>query len=225
MLGTKDDIVVFMNLDDAQSLLNKKERISGILALSCNCGAGEIEPIRTAVKKIIPGAEIVEFAIRAKARQDARAAIKKAAECEVADIIRSRGKMRIQLERFSVLLTGFIVMAVAMLLFFLYKNNVKERRHEIAILRTIGARSLKIYRLFILKAALLAVTGTVFGYIIALFLVQIFLTVKVSFFELWSGSLFAKLLFSVCCVSILAGLIPVVLAARRDPGSVLNEEV
>lgn len=225
LLGTKDDIVVFMNLDDAQNLLKKEGKISGVLALSCNCAAGDIEPIRTAVKKIIPGADVVEFAIRAKARQDARAAIKKAAESEVADIIKSRQVMRTHLERFSVLFTGFIVAAVAMLLFFLYNNNVKERRHEIAILRTLGARTLQIYRLFVLKAALLAVVGGVFGYIVALLLVQIIVTGEVSFFTLWSNGLFAKLLVSVCVVSIFAGLIPVALAARRDPGSVLNEEV
>ena len=224
LLGTKDDIVVFMNLTDAQVLLKKEEKISGILALSCNCAAGNIEPIRTAVKKIIPRSDVVEFAIRAKARQDARAAIKKAAESEVADIVKSRQEMRNQLERFSVLFVSFIVAAVAMLLFFLYNHNVKERRHEIAILRTLGARSFQIYRLFVLKAALLAVSGGVFGYIVALLLVQIIVTDEVSFFELWSYGLFAKLLVSVCFVSIFAGLIPVALAARRDPGSVLNEE-
>ena len=224
LLGTKDDIVVFMNLTDAQVLLKKEEKISGILALSCNCAAGNIEPIRTAVKKIIPRSDVVEFAIRAKARQDARDAIKKAAESEVADIVQSRQEMRNQLERFSILFIIFIVVAVAMLLFFLYNHNVKERRHEIAILRTLGARSFQIYRLFILKAALLAVSGGVVGYIIALLLVQIILTDEVSFFELWSNGLFAKLLVSVCFVSIFAGLIPVALAARRDPGSVLNEE-
>lgn len=225
VLGTKDDIVVFMNLDDAQTLLKKEGKISGVLALSCNCTAGSIEPIRTAVKRIIPGANVVEFAIRAKARQNARAAIKKAAESEVADILKSRQFMRTQIERFSGLLTVFILVAVAMLLFFLYNHNVKERRHEIAILRTLGARSFQIYRLFVLKAALLAFTGGVFAYIVALLLVQSMLIDEVSVFELWSNVLFAKLIFSICFVSVSASLIPVVLAARRDPGSILNEEV
>jgi ABC-type antimicrobial peptide transport system permease subunit len=225
LLGTKDDIVVFMNLADAQVLLKKEEEISGILALSCNCAAGDIEPIRTAVKKIIPRSEVVEFATRAKARQNARAAIKKAAESEVADIVKSRQVMRKQLERFSALFIAFIVLAVAILLFFLYNHNVKERRHEIAILRTLGARSFQIYGLFVLKAALLAVSGGVLGYMVALLLVQIILKAGMSFFELWSNVLFAQLLVSVCFVSILAGLIPVALAARRDPGSVLNEEL
>jgi hypothetical protein len=218
-LGTKDDIVVFMNLADAQALLGLKDQISGILALSCNCAAGDIAPIRKGVQRIIPEAEVVEFATRAKARQSARAAIKKAAEAEVADIIQSRQTMRIQLERFSILFAGLIVAAVALLLFFLYGHNVKERRHEIAILRTLGVRTLQLVRLFMAKAALLAIVGTLVGYFGALVLVQ-FLTASAAF----SAALFVKLLAAACLLSITASLVPVLVAARREPGIVLNEE-
>ncbi len=222
-LGTKDDIVIFMNLGDAQALLGLKDKISGILALSCNCAAGNIEPIRTGVRRIIPGAEVVEFAIRARARQTARTAIQKAAEAEVADITRSRMTLRVQLERFSALFAGLTVAAASVLLFFLYSHNVKERRHEIAILRTLGVRTLQIYRLFAAKAALLAVVGSIVGYLGALLLVQS-ITEGATFSSLWATSRLLAMLGAASLVSISASLIPVMVAARRDPGIVLNEE-
>jgi hypothetical protein len=222
-LGTKDDIVIFMNLADAQALLGLEDKISGILALSCNCAAGDIAPIRAGVRKTIPGAEVVEFAIRARARQTARAAIKKAAAAEVADITRSRLTLRTQLERFSALFAGLTVAAAAVLLFFLYSHNVKERRHEIAILRTLGVRTLQIYRLFVAKAALLAVIGAIAGYLGALLLVQS-ITPGATFAALWATSRLLAMLAVANLVSISASLIPVMVAARRDPGIVLNEE-
>ena len=222
-LGTKDDIVIFMNLADAQRMLGLEDKISGVLALSCNCAAGDISPIRAGVQKIIPGAEVVEFAIRAKARQSARAAIAKAAEAEVADITRSRTALRVQLERFSTLFAGLMVAAAAVLLLFLYGHNVKERRHEIAILRTLGVKGGQIYRLFAAKAVLLAVVGALAGYLGALVLVQS-ITAGATFSGLWSTSLLLTLLAVANLVSLSASLIPVMVAARRDPGIVLNEE-
>ncbi|MBT3293979.1 MAG: hypothetical protein HN919_10490 [Verrucomicrobia bacterium] len=222
-LGTKDDIVIFMNLADAQNMLGLEGRISGILALSCNCSAGNIAPIRAGVQKIIPEAEVVEFAVRAKARQSARAAIQRAAEAEVADITRSRRTLRVQLERFSALFAGLMVVAAAVLLFFLYGHNVKERRHEIAILRTLGVGGGQIYRLFAAKAALLAVTGSIVGYLGALLLVQS-LTDGATFCGLWTTSMLLVLLVGANVVSLSASLIPAMIAARRAPGIVLNEE-
>ncbi|WP_168433445.1 ABC transporter permease [Pontiella sulfatireligans] len=219
-LGTKDDIVLFMNLADAQALLGLEDEISGILGLSCNCAAGNIAPIRKSVQRIIPDAEVVEFATRAKARQTARAAIKKAAEAEVADIVKSRQTMRLQLEHFSLFFAGLIVAVAAALLLFLYSHNVKERRHEIAILRTLGVRTLQLVWLFTAKAALLAAVGTVIGTLGALALLKILIASAP-----FSSILFFKLLVAACLVSIFASLIPVLIAVRREPGMVLNEEV
>ena len=47
-----------MNLVDAQNLLGLKDKISGIMALSCNCAAGDIDPIRNGVRQIIPDADV-----------------------------------------------------------------------------------------------------------------------------------------------------------------------
>ena len=81
----------------------------------------------------------------------------------------------------------------------------------------------QIYRLFAAKAFLLAVVGALAGYFGALVLVQS-ITAGATFSGLWSTSLLLTLLAVANLVSLSASLIPVMVAARRDPGIVLNEE-
>lgn len=220
-LGTKDDLMVFMNLGDAQKLLGLPNKVSGVLALSCNCTAGNIDPIRNGLEKIIPNASVVEFTIRARARQKARKAIKEAAEGEIKDILAARGDLRRQLKQFSLLFVTIVVAAAVLLLTFLYAHNVKERRHEIAILRTLGVRRSKIYALFIVKSFCLALVGATCGYsggfILSKKLAEV---VEPTFNPL----LFLILLFVSMGVSVVASLVPVLVAIRRDPAYVLNEE-
>ena len=222
-LGTKDDIVIFMNLSDAQDLLGLKGKISGILALSCNCAAGDLEPIRNGVRKIVPEAQVVEFTVRAQARARARRVIADAAAAEKADIENSRKNFRKQLEQFSLLFPAITVAAASILLFFLYSHNVKERRHEIAILRTLGVNTIRIYYIFFVKALLLAVIGVLVGYIGSVSSMGS-LGAESSFTQLWDWWLALMLLLSACFVSITASIIPVIIAAQQEPGTVLNEE-
>lgn len=220
-LGSKDDMMVFMNLKDAQTLLNQNGNISGILALSCNCAVGDISPIQKGLATMIPHAEVVEFAIRAKARQQARAAIKKAVDGEIRDIMATRDGLRAQLRSFSTLFAIVMVVSASSLLFFLYTHNVKERRHEIAILRTLGVRLSKIYSVFILKAFALSLLGAGLGYVVSMLAG---LKLSTSIQPIWSSMFFGLLFSSAFAVSVIASMIPVVVAARREPSLVLNEE-
>ncbi len=222
-LGTKDDIMIFMNLGDAQRLLGLPGKLSGILALSCDCAAGDMVPIRKELKKLIPNADVVEFAIQARARERARRAIKQAAQAEISDILTARMELRSQLNQFSLLFAGVIVGASALLLIFLYSHNVKERRHEIAILRTLGVRLWKIVLIFVAKSFLLALFGSVGGYFGGLALSR--QLTRAAHGVIPFDSLLLLILFAVSAsVSIVASLIPVFVAAQREPGFVLNEE-
>ncbi len=222
-LGTKDDIVIFMNLGDAQTLLNLKDKISGILAISCNCTAGNVALIHRTVQKTIPNANVVEFTIRAKARQRARRAISKAADEQIADIVTSRTAMRSKLKRFSLIFSILMVIATSALLFFLYAHNVKERRHEIAILRTLGVSTAKIILIFAGKSILLATAGGILGFFAAI-LATIYLITGSEFATLFNGKYLLILVLTANLISIIASLIPAMIAAYRDPGIVLNEE-
>lgn len=222
-LGTKDDIIIFMNLLDAQKLLNLKGKISGIMALSCNCAAGNSTIIRDSVRKTIPNADVVEFTIRAKARQRARRVINKAANAQIADIEKSRHELRKQLKRFSLLFSSLMVFAASILLIFLYSRNVKERRHEIAILRTLGVKTIKIFMLFASKSIILATIGGFLGYFSAI-LITLLTTDGVVFSILFDFKIMFYMLIAGNLISFFTNLIPVMIAAQRAPGIVLNEE-
>ncbi len=222
-LGTKDDITIFMNLGDAQDLLNRPGQISGILALSCNCAAGEIDPIIKGVAEIIPGASVVEFTIRAKARAQARKVIAETADKELKDIRASRAQLRKTLSGFSAIFSGFITLVSVALLLFLYGNNVRERKNEVAILRALGISIGSVHSLFMAKALILAfigsITGSVTG-IIAAFTVS----ANTGSFQL-SNLLILTLaiILAACFLSLFACWLPTRNTAARDPGLVLNE--
>jgi putative ABC transport system permease protein len=222
-LGTKDDLMLFMNLQDAQRLLKLPGKVSGIMALSCNCAAGNLAPIRKGVRSVVPTAEVVELAVRARARQRARESIRAAAEEEIGDILSTRQELREQLSRFSKLIVHTVAGACSLLLFFLYGHNVKERRHEIAILRTLGVKTWAIYLVFTTKSIFLAGMGVIAGYGGALFTSR-WLTEASTAPVFFDPLLLAQLFALSASVSVVASLAPTVLAARQDPGLVLNEE-
>jgi ABC-type lipoprotein release transport system permease subunit len=225
-VGSKDDTVIYMNLADAQGFLNMPNKISGILALSCNCAAGDLEPIRRGLAPIIPRAAVVEFAIRSKARAQARKAIGKATEAEIQDIAESRLKVRDLLSKFSTVLSVLLGLGCSVLMLFFYANNVKERRFEIATLRSIGLKTRQIYGLFVGKALLLALIGSALGLglaaIVAAQLVDPgFAEVSVS--SVMQLELLAKVIGCACGISLLASWVPAHFVARRAPGTIFNE--
>ncbi|MEX0321578.1 MAG: ABC transporter permease [Puniceicoccaceae bacterium] len=222
-LGTKDDITLFMNLGDAQQLLDRPEQISGILALSCNCEAGEIEPIRKGVKEIIPGTDVVEFTIRAQARAQARKVIAETASQELDDIMTSRSQIRATLSSLSLLLSGIMTIVCVFLLVFLYGGNVRERKSEVAILSALGVERASIHSLFLAKALILAFTGSICGCVMGL---AIALALSNQAGSMPLGSLLIPstgIILTACFLSLLAYWWPIRLAASRDPGLVLNE--
>jgi len=104
----------------------------------------------------------------------------------------------------------------------LYANNVKERRAEIAILRTIGLSTKHIYFLFIFKAFLLALIASVLGSICG-----IILGVSLDNLGYESIDYYLQLtgiaVLCSCLISILASWLPAKIAASQDPGVILNE--
>jgi hypothetical protein len=222
-LGTKDDITIFMNLGDAQNLLNRPGQISGILALSCNCAAGEIDPIIKGVREIIPGTSVVEFTVRAKARAQARRVVAETAAKEIKDIHASRAQLRKTLSGFSMLFSSFITLVSIVLLLFLYGNNVRERRSEVAILKALGISAGSIHSLFMAKALLLAFAGSITGVVTGI-LAALVLSGNVQ--KLPTESLIITpmaIILAACFLSLLACWLPTRNAAARDPGLVLNE--
>lgn len=101
--------------------------------------------------------------------------------------------------------------------------SVTERMHEIGIRKALGATNRQILRQFVVEAAVLSVTGSLIGVVVAFGLesgLLIFTNLTPAFS--WQAALIACVV-SVA-VGILFGSIPALKAARKDPISALRNE-
>ncbi|MFT5466320.1 MAG: putative ABC transport system permease protein [Verrucomicrobiales bacterium] len=101
--GTKDDITIWMNLAEAQQLLDKPGEINAIQALECNCATiDRLGEIRAELTKILPGTQIIETESTALARAEARNLAKATALKTLEDTRRDQGRIRSEQEQLLV---------------------------------------------------------------------------------------------------------------------------
>jgi putative ABC transport system permease protein len=216
--GSVDDISILMNLADAQRLTGLTDKISGILALSCNCAAGDRVPIEQELAPLID-AQVVEFSVRARARQQAREAIGRSTRAELKDIGASRGALRTQLEKFAGIIVALVSGGTVLLLIVLSFTSARERRPEVAMLRTLGLGSGRILALFLGKYALTGLCGGALGGLVGRWAVH----VLVGPVALTYPFLFV-LVGGAVVLATLAAAVPAAMAARTDPAVILNQE-
>ena len=215
--GNKDDITVWINLAEAQELLDRKGRINGILALQCYCPTPQLAAIREEIARVLPETQVIEFAGKTLVRAEARREAGIIAKQEVAAQKAERAELRRRREAFANVLVPLVVAGCVIWIGFLALANVRERRGEIGILRAIGLRSGQVFFIFVSKAVFMGLLGAFLGYLIGYLvggtgpgtILEPALPVLVL--------LFAPLLAGV------AALVPAVLAARQDPAVALTE--
>jgi len=224
--GNKDDITIWINLNEAQELLDKRGKINGILALQCYCTGARVGKILEDISRILPDTQVVEFAtkviIRAEARRRAALAATEAIEAETAN----RARLRREREAFANILVPLVIVGCIIWIGFLAFGNVRERRSEIGILTAIGLRAAQVFVIFLAKAMLMGLIGGLVGYF-AGFLVGAFwgeapLETR-SPIGLFDWGLFLLVLFLAPLLAGLASWIPAMLAAQQDPAVVLRE--
>jgi putative ABC transport system permease protein len=222
--GTKDDITVWINLKEAQVLLAKPGRINGIMALECYCAEPIIEKIRGEISKILPDVQVIEFSSEVVTRAEARVRAAEAATDALEAEKIHRKVMRAEKENFAAVLVPLIIVASALWVGILMFTNVRERRHEIGILRAIGAVSLTIMSMFLLKAVLIGLIGSIIGYAAGMFTGVIIETTGGSALNYFDTKLFLLVVLLTPLVACLASFVPAVIAADQDPAEILSEE-
>ena len=105
--------------------------------------------------------------------------------------------------------------------------NVRERRHEIGLLRALGFGSGPIAGLFITRSALMGLIGALSGFGVGTWLAlelggDIFKITFKSAEPAWDT--FLPLVLGAPVLAALAGLLPAVVAVTQDPATVLTEE-
>lgn len=206
-VGGEQDVQVFLDLADAQSLLDLDGRITEIEALECHCSEDVGDPLaylRAELEPLLPGAVIIRRDALADARRDQR---------QLA-------------ERF--LQSGFPVIALlcALLVGSLCMLNVRERRREVGVLLALGKSSMQIAWLFLGRALLLGLIGGGIGILIGGFLAS---DLGATLFHTRAGAvaleldLILKALLITPLFTGAASLLPVAFAVTQDPVRALED--
>ncbi|GMV80701.1 MAG: hypothetical protein AMXMBFR7_18850 [Planctomycetota bacterium] len=221
--GNQDDITVWIDLAEAQDLLEMPGRINAILALQCNCETVDrMAEIRAEISKILPDTQAVEFQSQAVARAEAR---KLATAKALQDVERERKlqeQTRRDREALAAWLVPLLILASAAWVGLLVFGNTRERVAEVGVLRALGWRSAQIVWLFMTKALAMGALGAGAGFVLGWAL-------GAAWGEADLRAAFDPKLLGACLVlapllAAIASWLPAQRAAGQDPVAVLRED-
>lgn len=209
--GNKDDITVWINLTEAQELLDKKGQINAILALDCTCDTlDRLARIRAEISRILPDTQIIEFQSQALARAETRQRAAAEADAAIEHERAGRAKLRAEREAFAAILVPVAILGAAIWIAYLAFGNARDRVVEIGILRALGLRSRQILFLFLGRAILTGIGGALAGLGVAALVAPPVLVPVV--------------LAAAPLLTMLACWLPALWAAQRDPATILSAE-
>jgi putative ABC transport system permease protein len=226
--GNKDDITAWIYLKEAQELLKKKGQINAILALECLCAGNSLPILRKEVGAILPDTQVVGIEPSVLARAEARNQVSAESQTTLNEEVRGREVLRAEQERLASILLPVILVTCALWVAVMGFINVRSRRDEIGVLRTVGVSAKSIFLLFIWKHVTIGIAGGFSGLVIGSLFVLSFANPGVSpgsvgSFRFWLG-MAALAVIGASVLAVLAGWIPAMIASRQDPAEVLREE-
>ena len=204
--GSEDDVRVYVNLADAQAMLGLPGRVNEIKALECYCadpGVDTTDELRRQLSQVIPEGQVLR--------------LQKIAEARVA-------QRRMMADYFAILLPVVLVACGAWIAL-LAALNVRERGHEIGVLRALGHGSGRIAALFLGRAVILGLVGAAAGFLLGSWFAvrfgpEVFEATAKSIATDWS--LLPYALAGAPLFAAVASFLPTVSAVTRDPAVVLR---
>jgi ABC-type lipoprotein release transport system permease subunit len=226
--GNKDDITAWIHLKEAQKLLKKEGQINAILALECLCTGNSLPILRKEVEAILPDTHVIERASSVIARAEARNQVGAEAKVTLDKEKRGREILQSKRERLASGLIPVILIACALWVAIMGFINVRSRREEIGVLRTVGVSSKSIFLLFIWKHVTIGILGGCIGLVLGSLTVLFFANPGVAIgsiapFSFWLG-IAALAVLGASLLAVLAGWIPAMIASYQDPAEVMREE-
>lgn len=229
--GSKDDITVWIHLEEAQELLDKKGLINAILALECLCTGDSLSKVRASITQVLPDTRVIEVGTKVLARAEARLRVAEVAGAALEQEKKLRSRLRYEREHFASILVPLVMVTCGIWIGFLAFTNVRERRFEIGILRALGLRSRQILSLFLSRAIVMGLVGGALGFVTGFFAGR---CVGVTLEKVDVNVVQAQVLFDPALVvlalvlapflSAVASWIPSMIAAQYDPAEILREE-
>ena len=232
--GNKDDITAWIHLHEAQKLLGRDGQISAILALECICAWADISKVRQEITKFLPETQVIEKGSKAIARAEARMRVAKEINDSLAREKAFQAELNDGRQRFTSVLVCVVIIGCVVWIGVLTFLNVSARRSEVGILRSMGYRTRQIFGLFLAKAMIVGLTGSVVGFFVGIALAALALGIsndtQIGFNEIvFAGGgfryyclMFTGIIWLTPLLAAAAAWIPATIAANEDPAEILN---
>jgi len=210
--GSKDDITVWLDLQDAQELLGKQGLINEIRALEKQAAWSNISRVREEITEILPDTQVVEITSLAAAKTAARTKALEEGEASIQRETENRIAILATQKRLAWVLVPLVFIICAVWLGLMSFRNVQDRTTEIGILMSLGYTAVPILRVLLFRSLLLAALGGLAGFLGG------------SCF----GSLELRLLVPALLVSAVITAVaswgPVAQALHQDPADILRRD-
>lgn len=145
--GSEDDVRIYFDLETLQKLIKMEGRVNEVMAINCMCSTKNGDPLgelRAELAKIAPEAKVIM-------------------KSSVAD---AREKQRKMTDKYFNFLFPVVLIICALWLGSVVLTNVKERTHEIGIMRAIGFSGWSISKHFFVRAFIIGLLGALLGFIL-----------------------------------------------------------
>jgi len=218
--GNKDDITAWINLQNAQQLLDKENKINAILALECSCAWADLAKVRKEISAILPDTKVLESQSKALARAETRNRAAKEAFAALDAEKKHRTNILNEQKKLVMSFIPAVILAAIAWVAVLAFGNARDRKYEIGVLRSLGVKSKNILFLFLAKAAVMGLAGALIGLAAGCFIGLLFVD-NPGFIKPDTGML---IILCSILLSALTTLIPAVSAAKQDPAEILRNE-
>jgi len=225
-LGTEEDITVSVNLRDAQELLGKRGLINEILAVECRSAWANLPKIRAEIVRILPDTQVIEKASNVLAKMHAYLRVEDEGKAAIERERENMARLKITWMRFASVLGALVMFICVVWITFLAAGNVRGRRSEIGILRTLGFRSREILYIFLSRATAMGLFGGFLGFLAGGFIANNWLRSvgESSHWWMFNFKLLGLSVFVAVAITMAASWVPAIRAARLDPAVALREE-
>ncbi len=217
--GNKDDITVWINLRDAQEILDRPGQINAILALQCVCSGSDFDIVRKNIKSVLPDTQVLGIEIRKiKSRAEIRKTAALLTQRALGKELQDREQQIQTLRRFMNIVSPIIILTSALWISFLALNNIRARRYEIGLFLALGITVKRILYIFIAKAFCIGLIGSAIGYCIGYIFGVIF------GINLFNPKSFLTVSLVSSFLTVLASLPPIISSITRQPADILRTE-
>jgi putative ABC transport system permease protein len=202
-LGTKDDGLIYANLNEVQVLLNKPNELS-MIEVSAYCNNCPIEEIVIGLEESLPNSSVTALRQAALFREETIG----------------------QFSKFGLALSGMVLLIAALVVLKTMLSSVSERTREIGIFRAIGFRRAHIMKIIFIEVGLIGLISGVLGFLVGSLTATYagpFLGELQDKIPIDLQMLLPAVLLSVG-LAILVSVYPAIKAAKLDPAEALRYE-